>query len=88
MALTCWCAPVRASNVDLSGVLVTTSGSTRASVRAVTFIFSSDFTGTISGIAFSGATDTSFTPPIQSGDSFVAISYVVTTGSIRIMYTK
>lgn len=88
MALTCWCAPLMATNADGSGVVVTTSGSTRSNCKSVTFIFSSDFVGTINGIAFTGATDTAWTPPIQTGDRWVAQTYTVAAGSMRIMYTQ
>jgi len=63
--------------------LLTTSGTIAAGARGLTLIFSTDFTGTVGGVAFNGANDSSFTFPIPSGDTIGAVSYVVTTGSIR-----
>lgn len=83
------CALVaQAKDVGLSGTLATTSGTVTKGARSVTFIFSSDYTGTVAGIAFAGTTDSSFSPPIQTGDTSSAIAYVVTTGNIRIMVTR
>jgi hypothetical protein len=84
-ALACLSA-ASAKEVDIAGgITATTSGTTTRGLRGVTFIFSSDFTGTVAGMTFNGATDTSYSPPVQTGDTLSAIAYVVTTGNIRIM---
>ena len=66
-------------------VLATTSGTVAAGAKVVEFIFSSSFTGTVLGVAFAGATDSSekFTAP--GNDTLGAIVYTVTAGSVRIM---
>lgn len=81
-------SPLYAKIDGVDGVNVSSSGSTRDQVRGVTFIFSSDFSGTVGGITFSGATDSSFTPPIPPNDTFGPIAYTVSAGSIRIMYVQ
>lgn len=59
-------------------------GSVAAGARSVTFIFSSDFTGTIAGGAFAGATDASvdFVGPL--GSTLGAIAVTVSAGTVRI----
>lgn len=79
-------ALAQAKEVDIAGgVTATTSGTTTKGLRGVTFIFSSDFTGSVAGMTFTGTTDSSYSPPVQSGDTLSAIAYVVTTGNIRII---
>lgn len=80
--------PVTAKVVEPAGTTATTSGTITAGARALLFVFSSDFTGTISGVAWSGATDASYSPPVQTGDTFAAITYTVTTGSVRIIQVR
>jgi len=80
--------PMPAKTVGVTATLATTSGSVRAGARGVVFIFSSDFTGTVNGIAWAGATDAFYSPPIQAGDSFEEIPYTITAGSIRIIVTR
>jgi hypothetical protein len=88
MAL-CLCSPLYAKTVDLSGGgTKTTSGTVTAGCRGITFIFSADFTGTVAGKTFAGATDYSYSPPIQTGDTLAAIAYVVTTGNVRIVEVR
>lgn len=68
------------------GAAATSNGSVSSGAFAATFIFSSDFTGTIASTSFNGASDRSFTtPPLPSGQTYSAIAYVVTTGSVRIL---
>lgn len=61
------------------------SGSIAAGSRKNTLIFSGDFTGSVLGVAFSGAVDGSLTIDAPSGDTLAAIAYIVTAGSIRII---
>lgn len=85
----CFCALfAQAKEAGLSITTATTSGSVTRGARSVTFIFSSDFAGTVAGVAFAGATDSSFTPPIQTGDTFSAIAYTVTAGNVRIAVVR
>lgn len=83
------CSPIYAKTVDLSGGgTKTTSGTVLAGCRGVTFIFSPDFTGSVAGKTFTGATDASYSPPIQTGDTLAATAYIVTTGNIRIVEVR
>lgn len=68
-------------------VTVSTSGSVAAGKRSIRFILSSDFTGSISGVAFAGATDNVNVGPFEAPayDTLGALAYVVTTGSLRIL---
>lgn len=65
--------------------LVTTSGSVAAGSRKATFIFSTDFTGTLLGVSYSGTTDAAQTLDPPTGEQSEAIAYTVITGSIRIV---
>lgn len=62
-----------------------TDGTVAAGARGLTFIFSSDFAGTILGAAFSGGTDSSVTIPVPSGDTLGAVAYTISAGSARIV---
>ena len=84
------CSPVYAKTVD-----ITTGGGTKtgaytvpAGCRGLTFIFSSDYTGTVAGKTFVGTTDASYTVPMQTGDTLAAVSVVVTTGNVRIIEVR
>lgn len=66
----------------------TTSDYIHQGCRSLTFIFSSSFTGTIQGIAFAGANDSSLTIPVQTGDVLGDIRYTVTAGTLRMVYTR
>lgn len=81
-------SPCYAKSVKMGGDLVATDGTTVAGARGITFIFSSDYTGTVAGVTFDGSTDSSYSPPVQTGDTVAAIAYVVTTGNIRIIYVR
>lgn len=66
--------------------LATSSGTVAGNAKRVTLIFSSDFTGTVGGVAFAGATDSSVTfSADQPGDTLAAIAYTVTAGNVRIV---
>lgn len=77
-----------AKTVEPVGVTKTTSGTVAAGARGVLFVFSSDFTGTINGVAWAGSADSYYQPPIQAGDTFAAIAYTVTAGTVRIIVTR
>lgn len=67
---------------------VSSSGSVATGARQVTLVFSSDFTGSVLGVAFSGAVDASLTLGGVPNATLTAISYTVTTGSIRIIQLR
>lgn len=82
-----WCALAKDTDVDIT--LATTSGTVAARAKSVTFIFSSDFVGTVKGVAFTGAADSSITLNTpQPGDVLSSIAYTVTAGSVRIVRTQ
>ncbi len=83
--------PLYAKTVDISSGGGTKTAGTYtvvAGCRGVTFIFSSDFTGTVAGKTFAGSTDASYTVPMQAGDTLAAITYVVTTGTCRVIEVR
>jgi hypothetical protein len=64
---------------------VSSSGSVAAGKKYISLIFSSDFTGTVGGVAFVGATDAFYdVPKLENGETYAALSYTVTAGSVRI----
>jgi hypothetical protein len=64
----------------------TTGGTVAAGKKYVKFIFSSTFTGTVLGVAFVGGTDTPLEfPKLANGETYGAIVYTVTAGSVRIV---
>lgn len=70
------------------GAAVTSSGSVSSGAYSVTFILSNDFAGSIAGTTFAGTNDRSFTtPPLPAGQTYGAISYVISAGSMRIIPT-
>lgn len=64
---------------------VTTSGTVTAGAYSITFIFSSDFTGSVDAVAYDGANDSSVTVQAPASDTLEAVAYVVTTGTLRII---
>ena len=76
--------PLRAQRTPTIA-LVTTSGVVPMGARKLTFIFSSNFAGTILGVAFSGATDAALTIEPPMGDLLKSVSYTITAGSMRIV---
>lgn len=50
----------------------------------VEFIFSATFTGTVSGVAFAGATDYSTSFRADSKERLDEIDFTVTAGSVRV----
>lgn len=67
---------------------VTSSGFVSHGDRNVTFIFSSDFTGTIQAVAFAGSADKSLTLSAESQDVLGDIYYTVTGGTLRIIEVR
>lgn len=65
--------------------VVNASGSVAAGARKVTFIFSTDFAGTVMGVAFSGANDAALPIESDGGNTLAAIAYTITAGSARIV---
>ena len=64
--------------------LYTTSGTIPPGLNEIEFIFSADFTGTVGGVAFDGAVDYSLPFSSSQPDGLSKISFVVTTGSVRV----
>lgn len=73
------------ANSTVSITSVSSSGQIASGFQEVTLIFSSDFEGTVQGVAFDGETDASLTLRAQSGQSLGQVRYTVTAGSIRIV---
>lgn len=63
---------------------VTTDGTVAAGKYFVEFILSTDFSGTLNGIAYAGANDAYKSFPSQAGRALGAISYTVSAGSARL----
>lgn len=63
----------------------TSSGIVASGMVEITFIFSTDFTGSVQGAPFNGATDSSVRFRAREGDTLSAIKYIVSTGSVRIV---
>jgi hypothetical protein len=82
--------PIYAKTVDISSGGGTKTGNytVTAGCRGLTLIFSSDYTGTVAGKTFTGATDSSYTVPMQAGDTLAAVAVVVTTGTVRIIEVR
>lgn len=72
------------SEITPTMTLVTTSGSVAAGSRALTFVFSADYTGTVLGASIDGASTSSFNFPIPSGYTLGEVEYTVSTGNILI----
>lgn len=62
-----------------------TGATIAAGKRYIEFIFSADFTGTIGGQTFSGATDSSYNLPLlNNADTYSALNYTISAGSARL----
>lgn len=68
----------------VTGTEITASGNIAAGAHSHVIVFSSDFTGTIAGLAYDGANDASITLAAPFKDTLPAIAVVVTTGSLRV----
>jgi hypothetical protein len=64
---------------------VTTSGTVAAGARKLTFVFSSDFAGTVLTATFAGANDASISLDAPTPNTLAAVAYTVTAGTIRIV---
>lgn len=67
---------------------VSASGTVASGARSVQFIFSADFTGTIQGVAYSGATDAVQPFTASFNDTLGAITYTRSAGSLRIVVIR
>lgn len=63
----------------------TITASVPAGARQVTFLFASDFTGTVLDAAFTGGVDGPLTLAAPGANKLGAISYTVTAGSFRLI---
>lgn len=77
-------APPLSAQLRTGSYLVSASGTVKGGCRSVTFIFSSDFTGTVDGLAYTGAADASMPFPAIGEHTYGVIAYTRTAGSIRI----
>jgi hypothetical protein len=84
------CAPIARADRTFTATITTVSasGSVGAGARSVTFVFSSDFSGTVLGATFAGSADSSITIAAPSGDMLEAITYTRSAGSIRILVVR
>jgi hypothetical protein len=82
-ALCCFASVAPASEATIT--LATASGTVSKGMQEVTLIFSSDFEGTVQGVAFDGSTDASLTLRAQAGQTLGQVRYTITAGSIRIV---
>lgn len=73
---------------SVTGSLATTSGSIASGSRSVMVLISSDYTGTIQTLSFTGAADNFVRFSAPSGDTLGAIAYTVTTGSLRLFVVQ
>lgn len=64
---------------------VNTGGTVAAGAYSITFIFSSDYTGNVDGVAYDGANDATITVTAPGSDTLDAVAYTVTTGTLRIV---
>lgn len=74
--------------VSVESRAATTTDRIREGARSVTFLFSSDYTGTIKGIAFAGTRDVQITLEAPDGDTLGDIAYTVTAGTLRIIQIR
>lgn len=86
-AFSCLSAPIN-STLNTNDYSVSAGGTVTAGCRTVTFVFSSDFSGTVNGVTYSGATDTSRTFKDIGEHVYRAIVYTRSAGSIRILETR
>ena len=68
--------------------LVAESGTIPAGAKSLTFIFSSDFAGTVLGVAFAGGADSTISLTAPVGDTLTAVVYTVSAGSYRLITIK
>lgn len=71
--------------VTASGSLVSVSGSVVSGARYVDMLFSSDFDGTVLGVAMLGSAITGYSFPVIGEHTYGAISYTISAGSINIL---
>jgi hypothetical protein len=81
-------APVTSGKVTPTITAVTTNGTVSSGAKALTFIFSPDFTGAVLGVAFSGASDSTLTISSPTGETLTAVAYTVTAGSFRLVEVR
>lgn len=67
----------------LTSTAPTTSGSVAAGAKAVSFVTSSDWSGSINGAVWPASASKNISPP-NPADTLPAIAYVVTTGTLYI----
>lgn len=67
----------------LTSSAVTTDGTVSAGAKSVSFVTSSDFSGTINGVAFPVSASKNVAP-ISPADTIAAIPYTVSAGTIYI----
>lgn len=63
----------------------TSDGATTAGKKVLIFILSSDFTGTIGGVVFTGSADSSLELRAPDGYTFAAVSYTRSAGTLRLI---
>ena len=68
--------------------LAASSGVIAAGAIYVEFIFSSDFQGTVMGVAYTGADGSDPWPVLPGNDTYGSMNYTVAAGSIRIKVTR
>ena len=99
LALLLCCGTLQAKDIGLDITTATSacSGGCTVAARAVqvTFIFSTDFVGTIDGDCFAGTAgvcnasfspaDLTITVKARSGDTLMAIPYTISAGTARIL---
>lgn len=61
------------------------NGTVSAGARKLTFVFSTDFAGTVLGATFAGDDDASITIEAPANDTLAAVAYTVSAGSVRIL---
>lgn len=67
---------------------VTAGGTVAAGARSVMFIFAPDFVGTVDGVAYNFANDSSISLSAQDNDTLEAIAYTRSAGTLRIVETR
>lgn len=72
----------------VTGSSVSSSGTVAPGAVRVEFLLSSDFTGTIAGVTFTGSADSYKAFEDRTGGTLPAIAYTITGGSIRLFVTK
>lgn len=89
-----YCSQLFAGELATTVTSTVSSGSVAARAKQVTFVFSTDFNGTIGGVCFAGTAgvcttgspaDGSFTVRPPAGDVLASIAFTVGTGTLRII---